>query len=68
MPVYKDDISNFGTPTSDTMRTAVSNKTTKILVMIICFDNHDLMEDENLLINLYKNYANARNIEKLSIM
>ena len=68
MPVYKDDISNFGTPTSDTMRTAVSNTTTKILVMIICFDNHDLMEDENLLINLYKNYANARNIEKLSIM
>ena len=34
MPAYKDEISYFGTPTSDTMRTAVSHKTKIILVII----------------------------------
>ena len=67
MPAYKDDISYFGTPTSDTMRTAVSDTTKSILVMIICFNDEDLEQDEELLINLYKEYANASNIEKLRV-
>ena len=67
MPAYKDDISYFGTPTSDTMRTAVSDTTKSILVMIICFDSSEMEQDELLLINLYKEFANATNIKKLCI-
>lgn len=68
MPVYKDNIGNFGTPTSDTMRTAVTNNTNKILVMIICFGtSNDDNKDEELLINLYKNYANGKNFTKCQV-
>ena len=68
MPVYCDDISPFGTPTSDTMRTAVSDETRNILVMIICFDSSDKEQDESILINLYKTYANAKEITKLNVL
>lgn len=68
MPVYCDDISFFGTPTSDTMRTAVSDETKNIIVMIICFDSSDKEQDENILIDLYKTYANAKEITKLNVL
>ena len=67
MPVYKDEIGNFGTPTSDTMRTCVTDQTKKILVMIICFDETDIEIDEQKLINLYTKFAGAKNITKLLI-
>ncbi len=68
MPVYQDDLGNFGTPTSDTIRTAVSDTTTKILIMIICFgqDNED-NQDEKLLIDLYQKYANGTNFKKCQV-
>ena len=68
MPVYCDSVSPFGTPTSDTMRTAVSDETKNILVMIICFDKSDYCQDEQLLIDLYKTYANAKEITKLNVL
>ena len=68
MPVYCDEIGPFGTPTSDTIRTAVNSDTKSILVMIICFDNTDLILDEELLISLYQTYANAKNITKLNVI
>lgn len=67
MPVYQDAIGNFGTPTSDTMRTAVSDDTTKILIMIICFDQTDLEQDEQLLIDLYQKFAGGINFNKCQI-
>ena len=67
MPVYCDDVSPFGTPTSDTLRTAVDNNTKNILVMIICFDDSCKLEDENTLLDLYKKYANAKEITKLNV-
>ena len=68
MPVYCDSVSPFGTPTSDTIRTAVSDETKNILVMIICFDQSDYCQDEQLLIDLYKTYANAKEITKLNVL
>lgn len=65
IPLYTDDISFFGNPTSDTPRTMISEHTNKILVMMICFDQEDLEKDRELLIQLYKKYANARNIQEV---
>ena len=65
IPVYTDDISPFGTPTSDTDRTAISLNTKKIIVMLICFDQSDLQTDEALLLNLYQEYGHALNIKKI---
>ena len=37
IPLYVDNISPFGNPTSDTDRTKVTSDTKRILIMIICF-------------------------------
>ena len=65
IPVYTDDLSPFGTPTSDTERTAITADTKRILVMLICFDKSDLESDEALLLDLYKKYQHAVNILKI---
>ena len=67
LPVYQDEVSLFGNPTSDTMRTAITDQTTNILVMIICFNQTEILEDEALLIRLYQTYAKAKNIKKVTI-
>lgn len=65
--VYRDSVGIFGSPTSDTLRTSVTNQTTKILVMIICFSLKNIQEDEELLLTLYKKYAEATNIKRILI-
>lgn len=67
IPVYTDNISPFGNPTSDTDRTKVTENTKNILIMIICFNQEEMVEDEQLLLSLYQKYANARNINKLEV-
>lgn len=66
IPVYVDDVSPFGCPSSDTLRTAVDDKTKSIYIMIICFEDTDMEKDENLLIDIYKKYTNAQNIKKIN--
>lgn len=65
LPVYVDQTGIFGSPTSDTLRTAVSSTTNKILVMIICFEQDNVLTDEKLLLDLYIKYSNAKQILKL---
>lgn len=67
MPVYQDEVSYFGTPTSDTIRTAITHDTKNILVMIVCFDENDQDLDEKLLLELYTKYAKATNIKKCEV-
>jgi len=35
LPLYTDEIGPFGNPTSDTIRTAITNDTTNVLIMLI---------------------------------
>lgn len=67
IPLYTDHQGPFGNPTSDTDRTKVTTDTKNILIMIICFNKEDLEKDEAMMIELYKKYANARNIKKLEV-
>lgn len=67
IPLYTDNLSPFGNPTSDTDRTKVTEKTKNILIMIICFNQEEMVEDEKLLLSLYQKYTNARNINKLEV-
>lgn len=67
IPLYTDDLGPFGNPTSDTDRTKVTGSTKNILIMIICFNQDDIEKDENIMLELYKKYANARNIKKLEV-
>lgn len=68
IPLYCDSISPFGCPTSDIDRTKITEKTKKILVMIICFEEKLLDESEKHMLletglSLFKNYASGRNAE-----
>lgn len=65
--VYTDCEGIFGSPTSDTLRTAISDSTKSILVMIMCFSANHVEENEQLLKDLYIKYANAKNIRKILV-
>lgn len=67
IPIYVDNISPFGSTTSDTDRTKVTNTTQSILVMIICFSYNEIDKDEKLMLDIYKKYAQARNIKKIEV-
>ncbi|QVK18813.1 hypothetical protein KHQ81_03625 [Mycoplasmatota bacterium] len=60
IPVYCDQIGPFGTPTSDTMRTMITNETKKVLIFIISFNGEKgLIEDIKLCMDLYQKYASG---------
>ncbi|MGL4372165.1 MAG: B3/B4 domain-containing protein, partial [Turicibacter sp.] len=55
-------VSPFGSPTSDTLRTAITDQTTKVLLFIISFDGvQGLIEDAKKAEALYTKYANGMN-------
>ena len=60
IPVYCDDIGPFGSPTSDTPRTAIQKSTTNILLFIMSFDGTEgLMADLELAKSLFQTFASV---------
>lgn len=68
IPLYVDEESPFGSPTSDTNRTAISENTKKILLMIICFDELDKDIIEQKAISIFEKYALATNVNKIKVI
>jgi DNA/RNA-binding domain of Phe-tRNA-synthetase-like protein len=44
LPVFRDEAGAFGTPTSDSQRTQVSNETTRFLMILVDFESSDMLE------------------------
>lgn len=68
LPVFRDQVSAFGSPTSDSERTAVSNSTERFLMIIIGFSG--LAETESamkLASDLLVTHGNATNIATRTI-
>lgn len=63
MPVFRDEKSAFGTATSDSVRTCVTNKTTRFLMIIIDYGASSLSLAAEMAVELLKKYATATNIE-----
>lgn len=64
LPVFRDSISSFGSPTSDSVRTSVTDSTKRFLMIIIGFSGEICTVDTvNLSVSLLKKYAKADNIE-----
>ena len=60
IPLYEDNISPFGSVTSDTLRTSITNHTKKILLFIISFSGDKSLKDElTESFVLYEKYCNA---------
>lgn len=68
IPLYVDEVSPFGSPTSDTERTAITLDTKKILLMVICFDELDKDKIKDVSLNIFKKYAYASNINEIEII
>ncbi len=64
LPVFRDDLGAFGSPTSDSERTCVDRETKRFLMVIIDFGSPALSEEAcTLSVDLLKTYASAKNPE-----
>lgn len=68
IPLYVDDVSPFGSPTSDTERTSITMETKKILLMVICFDDLDKENIKNMSLDIFKKYGYAINIKEIEVI
>jgi DNA/RNA-binding domain of Phe-tRNA-synthetase-like protein len=64
LPVFRDAIGAFGTPTSDSLRTGVTEETKRFLMVIIDFGGETLLDEALRLAELYLSaYCSAEQIE-----
>ena len=64
LPVFRDDMGAFGSPTSDSTRTCVDGNTRRFLMVIISFGAcHLLTEAGSLAVQLLSEFADANNLE-----
>ena len=64
MPVFRDENSAFGTPTSDSERTSVTSLTKRFLMIIIDYAATPLLDEATILAkDLLIQYAQAANFE-----
>lgn len=68
IPLYCDNISPFGSPTSDTLRTSVDKNTKNILLFIICFSDEGIDECKSEALREFKDLANAKEIEEIEVI
>ena len=68
LPVFRDQLGAFGTPTSDSQRTEVSSETSNFLMILIDFGGFDQLETtKEMAIRFLKEYCQATNINKYNI-
>lgn len=64
LPVFRDELGAFGTPTSDSERTSVGLETKQFLMIIIDFDRSGLLTGASQMAEqLLEKYAGAGNFE-----
>ena len=68
IPLYCDEVSPFGSPTSDTLRTSVDENSKNILLFVICFSEKYIDECKKEAYTLYKTLGNARYFEEIEVI
>ena len=64
LPVFRDSVSAFGSPTSDSVRTSVTGNTKRFLMVIVGFlGDFSTLDTVDQSVELLKKYAKAENIE-----
>lgn len=64
MPVYRDAVGGVGTPTSDNERTKITAETVNLLTIMNSYSGIDGLEDDvEFMVNLMKEFADAKEIE-----
>ena len=64
LPVFRDELGAFGTPTSDSSRTEVNEQTRNFLMILIDFEGDNMLKEAlQLAERLIKNYCQAKKLE-----
>lgn len=64
LPVFRDELGAFGTPTSDSLRTEVTSRTSRFLMVIIDFEENDMLDGSLQMAGRFlAKYCQALNIE-----
>ncbi|MBN2166246.1 MAG: hypothetical protein JW717_08220 [Marinilabiliaceae bacterium] len=68
IPVFRDDCRAFGTPTSDSLRTMITDATKKIMLIFMVFDqNRELNKVLDTTFYLYDKYAEGELIDMFEL-
>lgn len=67
IPVYVDEVGPFGSTTSDTHRTMITEETKRILLFIICFSSSFIEKHKSFAISLFEKYGYAQNITDIKV-
>lgn len=68
LPVFRDNEGAFGTPTSDSTRTMVTEKTKSFLMIFLNFGHHNSLKEVLIqTTSLYQQFTNAKNCQTLII-
>jgi DNA/RNA-binding domain of Phe-tRNA-synthetase-like protein len=62
IPVYVDEVGPFGSSTSDSERTMITNKTKKLLVFVVCFSYTEVDKAIEITKEIYEKYVNAKQL------
>lgn len=63
LPVFRDNLGAFGSPTSDSVRTMITEKTTNILLIVINFGGHAHFKNTlELISGLIEKFCFAKNL------
>jgi len=63
LPVFRDILGAFGSPTSDSVRTMITEKTSQILLLVINFGGHDNFENDlQVICDLVINYCAGKDV------
>lgn len=64
LPVFRDSIGAFGSPTSDSTRTMITESTSQILLVVINFGGHENFENDlQVICDLVEKYCSGKNIK-----
>ncbi len=64
LPVFRDDLGPFGSPTTDSVRTMITDHTREVLLIVINFGiTRSFQQDLDKISDLLIQYANARDID-----
>ena len=64
LPVFRDEQGPFGSPTTDSVRTMITEKTKKVMLIVVNFGvKQGFEQDVNKIADLLKEFAQGQNIE-----
>ena len=64
LPVFADENGAYGSPTSDSEKAMITNKSTNIMTVLISFDEkYDMDKALEEAVEILKEYVNAHEVE-----